>query len=157
MSIDNTVYITQESIDKLKEELKHLTTVRRTEIARELESAKELGDLKENAEYHQAREDQAILEERIRTIEYTLKEGKLIGGGKSDIVSVGAFVTIAKKGSPTKMEYQIVGSHEADPSAGKISITSPLVEAMLGKKEDDFFAFTTPDGTKVEYKVCEVK
>ena len=157
MGLDNTIYITKESKEALKEELIKLTTVRRTEIARELESAKELGDLKENAEYHQAREDQAILEERIRTIEYTLKEGKLIEGGSKDKVSIGAFVTIAKKGSPTKTEYQIVGSHEADPAAGKISFTSPLVEAMLGKKEEDFFAFNTPDGNKVEYKVCAIK
>lgn len=155
--MDNTIYITKERKEALKEELEHLTTVRRTEIAHQLEAAKELGDLKENAEYHQAREDQAILEEKIRQIEYTIKEGVIIEEGHKDEVTVGATVTIAKKGSSTKMEYMLTGSDEADPAHGKISVTSPLVEAMLGKREGEFFSFTTPGGDVVEYKVVNIK
>ncbi len=153
----NKLYITKERKKELEIELEELTTVKRTEIAKQLESAKELGDLKENAEYHQAREDQAVLEERIRVITYTLKEGEIISDGKKTEVVIGAHVTIAKKGSSTKNEYQIVGSDEADPSEGKISITSPLVEAMLGKVEGEFFSFETPSGDTVEYKVVGVK
>ena len=155
--MDNNIYITQARKEKLKEELAHLTTVKRTEIAQQLEAAKELGDLKENAEYHQAREDQAILEEKIRQIEHTIKEGVIIEEGHKDEVTVGATVTIAKKGASSKMEYTITGSDEADPANGKVSVTSPLVEAMLGKKEGEFFSFVTPGGHEVEYKVVNIK
>lgn len=151
------IYITKERKVELEKELEHLTSVRRTEIAAELQSAKELGDLKENAEYHQAREDQAILEEKIRTISYTLKEGEIITGGHKTEVTIGAMVTIAKKGSSAKNEYHIVGSDEASPAEGKLSIESPLVEAMIGKKEDEFFSFSTPSGDSVEYKVVSIK
>ena len=126
----NKIYITKERKKELEIELEQLVSVERTKIAKELESAKELGDLKENAEYHQAREDQAFLEERIRVIQYNLNEGEIITGGSKSEVTIGAFVTIAKKGSSSKNEYQIVGSDEADPSAGKLSFDSPLVSAM---------------------------
>lgn len=155
--MDNTIYITQAKKDELKQELEALTTEKRTEIAHQLEAAKELGDLKENAEYHQAREDQAILEERIRQIEYTIKEGVIIEEGHKEEVTIGATVTIAKKGSSSKVEYTITGSDEADPANGKISITSPLVEAMLGKKEGEFFSFKTPGGDDMEYKVVAIQ
>jgi len=153
----NKLYITKQKKKEMQEELEHLTTVRRTEIAAELQSAKELGDLKENAEYHQAREDQAVLEERIRVIQYTLKEGEIITGGHKTEVTIGAVVTISKKGSSVKNEYQVVGSTEADPAAGKLSFDSPLVSAMLGKGEGDFFAFETPGGDTLEFKVVSIK
>ena len=153
----NKIYITKERKKELEIELEQLVSVERTKIAKELESAKELGDLKENAEYHQAREDQAFLEERIRVIQYNLKEGEIITGGSKSEVTIGAFVTIAKKGSSSKNEYQIVGSDEADPSAGKLSFDSPLVSAMLGKVEGEFFSFETPGGDMVEYKVVGLK
>lgn len=153
----NKQYITSARKKELEAELDELINVRRGEVAHDLESAKELGDLKENAEYHQAREDQAILEERIRVIQYTLKEAEIITGGHKTEVTIGATVTIAKKGSTVKNEYQIVGSDEADPGAGKLSIDSPLVTAMLGKVEDEFFSFETPSGDSVDYKVVSIK
>jgi len=153
----NKLYITKEKKKEMQAELEHLTTVRRTEIANELQSAKELGDLKENAEYHQAREDQAVLEERIRVIQYTLKEGEIITGGHKTEVTIGAMVTVSKKGSSVKTEYQIVGSTEADPTAGKLSFDSPLVAAMLGKQEGDFFTFETPGGDSLDFKVVSIK
>jgi len=153
----NKLYITKDRKKELEIELEQLISEERNKIAKELESAKALGDLKENAEYHQAREDQAILEERIRTIQYTLKEGEIITGGHKTEVTIGAFVTIAKKGASTKNEYQIVGSTETDPAAGKLSFDSPLVSAMLGKKEGEFFSFETPGGDVMEYKVVSIK
>ena len=153
----NKLYITKERKKELEIELEQLISEERTKIAKELESAKELGDLKENAEYHQAREDQAVLEERIRVIQYTLKEGEIITGGHKTEATIGAFVTIAKKGSSTKNEYQIVGSDEADPAAGKLSFDSPLVSAMLGKVEGEFFSFETPAGDTMEYKVVSIR
>jgi len=150
-------YITKERKVELEKDLDYLTTVKRTQIAQELQSAKELGDLKENAEYHQAREDQGILEEKIRVIQYTLKEAEIITSGHKTEVSIGAQVTISKKGSSVKTEYLVVGTDEANPTEGKLSYDSPLVSAMMGKKEGDFFSFNTPSGDSVEYKVVAIK
>ena len=151
------IYITKTHKKELQEELELLTTIKRTEVAKDLESAKELGDLKENAEYHQAREDQAILEERIRVIQVHLKDGILIAEGHKTEVCIGATVTISKKGSSTKTKYSIVGSEESDPAAGKLAPDSPLVDAMIGKKEGEVFSFSTPSGEVVEYKVVALK
>lgn len=154
---EQKVLISKEKYDQLKVELDELVTKGRTRIAEELDSAKALGDLKENAEYHQAREDQAVMEERISSIQHTLKYAEIIKGGKHKVVEVGAKVTIARKGSSAKSEYQIVGPAEADASAGKLSFESPLVSAMMGKEEGEFFTFKTPGGETVEWKVVEVK
>ncbi|MFW0870960.1 MAG: transcription elongation factor GreA [Patescibacteria group bacterium] len=151
------VFITKEKYDELKIEFANLTTNSRTEIAERLDSAKALGDLKENAEYHQAREDQAILEERINRIQSILKNAEIIKTTEHQQVEIGALVTIARKGSSAKQSYQIVGQEESDAQNGKLSHHSPLVVAMLGKKEGDFFNFTTPGGEQVTWKVVEVK
>lgn len=151
------VFITKEKKQSLETELEQLISVGRTEIAERLDSAKALGDLKENAEYHQAREDQAVMEERINHIQYTLKHAEIIKGGKHSVVEMGAKVTIARKGSSAKQNYQIVGPEEADASDGKLSLESPLVMAMLGKEEGEFFELVTPGGETVEWKVVEVK
>jgi len=151
------IFLTKEKITELQAELERLTTVDRNQIAHDLDEAKAMGDLKENAEYHQAREDQAILEARVQEIEHLLKHGQVIKKGKHDTVEMGATVTIAKKGSSAKKEYMVVSPAETDPSAGKLSTDSPIVAAMMGKTTDDFFVFTTPDGEEVEWKVVEVK
>jgi len=155
--MDTETYLTKEKYAEMEKELEHLTSVGRTEMAEQLDSAKSLGDLKENAEYHQAREDQAVMEERINHITASLKSATIIKGGKHSIVEIGAEVTVARKGSSAKMTYNIVGREEADPGEGKLSMDSPLVQAMLEKSEGEFFDFTTPDGEKVEWKVVEVK
>ncbi len=155
--MDTQTYLTKEKYAEMEKELEHLTSVGRTEMAEQLDSAKSLGDLKENAEYHQAREDQAVMEERINHITSALKTAQIIKGGKHSIVEIGAEVTIARKGSSAKTTYNIVGREEADPSEGKLSMDSPLVQAMLEKSEGEFFDFLTPDGEKVEWKVVEVK
>lgn len=138
-------YLSREKFDELKTELDFLMNVKRKEIAEALEAAKSLGDLSENAEYHSARETQAGIEERIMVLEEILKSATIVGGKhKTDAVGIGSTVTI-KRGRNTKT-YTIVGSEEADVTAGKISNKSPLGEAMMGKKKGDKFSCTSPSG-----------
>jgi transcription elongation factor GreA len=139
-------YLTIEKKAELEQELDNLKTVRRKEIADALEYAKSLGDLSENAEYHQAREDQANCEERISHIEQILKNAVITTDRKSGFVEVGATVVVTKKGEKENRTFLIVGSEEADSMAGKISNESPLGKAILGKVKGDTVTFTTPKG-----------
>jgi transcription elongation factor GreA len=145
-------YLTLEKKTLLEKELETLTTVRRKEIADALEYAKSLGDLSENAEYHQAREDQANCEDRIVHIEQILKNAVIMETHATGVVSVGSTVTVAKKGSKEEKTYAIVGSEEADSISGKISNESPLGEALLGKKKGDKVVVHAPKGD-VEYTI----
>ncbi len=145
-------YLTQEKKNLLEEELRTLKTVRRKEIADALEYAKSLGDLSENAEYHQAREDQANCEDRIIHIEQILKNAVLVETGTAGIVHVGSTVTIQKKGEKVEKTYALVGSEEANSLEGRISNESPLGSALLGKKKGDKVIVSAPKGD-VEYIV----
>jgi len=149
-------YLTKEKFDELTKELKELSTVRRRELAEHLEYARSLGDLAENAEYHQARENQAISEDRIAKLETLLKHAEIIKQHHSDSVELGTTATVQKVGDKEKKEYSIVGSEEADMSAGKISHASPLGRAIVGTKKGDTFTFSTPKG-EVQYKVISIK
>lgn len=145
-------YLTLEKKTLLEDELHQLISVRRKEIADALEYAKSLGDLSENAEYHQAREDQANCEDRIVHIEQILKNAVIMETHATGVVSVGSTVTVMKKGSKEEKTYAIVGSEEADSISGKISNESPLGEALLGKKKGDKVIVHAPKGN-VEYMV----
>ena len=145
-------YLTSEKKSLLEEELHTLMSVRRKEIADALEYAKSLGDLSENAEYHQAREDQANCEDRITHIEQILKNAVIMESHAVGVVSVGSTVTVLKKGSKEEKTFAIVGSEEADSISGKISNESPLGEALLGKKKCDKVTVHAPKGD-VEYTV----
>ena len=145
-------YITKAKQKELIAELEHLKTVERKKIAEKLEYARGLGDLSENAEYHDARDAQSELEGKIEHIENILNNAEIITGAKSDTVVVGSVVTVQKAGSRTSIEYEIVGSAEADMLANKLSNESPLGQAMLGKKEGDAFVLTTPNG-EVKYTI----
>jgi transcription elongation factor GreA len=147
-------YLTKEKYKELEKELHNLQTVRRQEIAKNLEYAKSLGDLKENAEYHQAREDQANLEERIAYLDNILKTATIMKTRHSDTVGIGSTVIIKKKGGDEK-EIQIVGTEEADIASNKLSNTSPLGMAILGKKDGEVFSFEIPTG-KVNYQVIKI-
>jgi transcription elongation factor GreA len=140
-------YLTLEKKMELEAELNQLKTVRRKEIADALEYAKSLGDLSENAEYHQAREDQANCEDRIAHLEQILKNAVVTAekthAGK---VEVGATVTVMKKGDKDEREFTLVGSEEADSFSGKISNESPLGQALLGKSKGDTVIVSTPKG-----------
>ncbi|MEN9881534.1 MAG: hypothetical protein RLZZ308_717 [Candidatus Parcubacteria bacterium] len=145
-------YLTKEKKVELENELNHLKTVRRKEIADALEYAKSLGDLSENAEYHQAREDQAHCEDRIIHIEQILKNAVVTDTHQVGVVSVGATVVVQKKGDKTDRTFVIVGSEEANSLEGKISNESPLGSALLGKKKGDKVTVSAPKG-EVEYTI----
>lgn len=155
MSDQDTV-LSQEKFDELAKELEHLKTVRRSEIAKNLEYARSLGDLSENAEYQEARDLQAATEERIRKLEEIVKHATIMTDGKKkDIVGFGSTVSIKKEGSNESHEYRIVGSEEADMRERKLSHVSPLGAALMGKKKGDTFTFETPNG-KQTYTVQKV-
>jgi len=150
-----TQYLTNEKFAELKKELEVLMTERRKEVAEHLEYSKKLGDLSENAEYHQAREEQAEVEERIRYIENLLKNAVIATPKGGATISVGSTVRLEKEGSTNNMShlYTIVGSEEADTAMGKISNVSPLGSALIGHKEGDTVKVQTPKGTIV-YKIA---
>jgi transcription elongation factor GreA len=149
-------YLTLEKKNLLESELATLMTVRRKEIADALEYAKSLGDLSENAEYHQAREDQANCEDRIIHIEQILKNAVIMEDNHtSGVVTVGSTVSVTKKGSKEEKTFALVGSEEADSMSGKISNESPLGSALLGKKKGDKVTVHAPKGD-VEYSIVSI-
>lgn len=152
-------YITEEKRKALELELKDLKGPKRKEILEALDYAKSLGDLSENAEYHQTREDQGKLEERIKRIEQILQSSEVVSPGGGDVVEVGSTVVVQKEGKKDEKQeektYIIVGSEEADMAQGKISNHSPFGGAIFGKKKGDNVSFQTPNG-KVNYKIIKV-
>ena len=154
-SHENTV-VSQEKFDEIVKELEHLKTVRRTEISKNLEYARSLGDLSENAEYQEARDLQAATEERIKRLEDIVKHAQIVTDGKKkNEVGFGSKVTIRKEGAGDAHEYLIVGSEEADMREKKLSHISPLGAALMGKKKGDVFTFETPNG-KQTYTIEKV-
>ncbi|MEX0931302.1 MAG: transcription elongation factor GreA [Candidatus Paceibacterota bacterium] len=151
-----TEYLTKEKFEELTNELENLKHTRRKEVAEHLEYAKSLGDLSENAEYHEAREEQATVEERIAKLENMLKNVEIVKPHHSDVVEAGATVVVRKGKSKTEVTYQIVSPEEADIGQGKISYRSPLGEKMLGHKKGDSFSFSTPNG-EMEYTIVDIK
>lgn len=150
-------YLTAEKFEELKKELEHLKTVRRKEVAESLEYARSLGDLSENAEYQEARDMQAAIEERITHLEKVIKEAKIVAHDKKgDVVVLGSSVSIQKDKDKGSHQYVIVGSEEANIHEGKLSYLSPLGEALMGKMKGDEFTFDTPAG-KQKYKVLKVE
>ncbi len=147
-------YLTQEKYDEFKKELSDLKGKKRKEIATNLEYAKALGDLAENAEYHEARDAQAAVEDRIARLEELMKTAKIVSDIHTDVVNVGSTVTVKK--NDKEFTYNIVGSEEADAGQNKISMRSPFGQAILGKKKGDSFSFHAPSG-EISYKIVEVK
>ncbi len=149
-------FISQEKFEELTQELNELRTTRRREVAEQLEYARSLGDLSENAEYQEARGLQAAVEERIQKLESILKHAKIVRNTKTDTVGMGSTVQVQKVGGDEKHQYTIVGAEEADMFNGKISYHSPLGAALLGKKSGEEFSFHTPKGTQ-RYKILKVE
>ncbi len=148
-------YLSQEKYDELGAELQELKTVARKEVAEHLEYAKSLGDLSENAEYHEARDKQADIEDRIKQIETILKNALIIKTHKTGAVTVGSVVSVTRAGQKEET-FSIVGSEEADRAMGKISHQSPLGAALLGKKKGDKVIISTPKG-ELTYQLTDVK
>ena len=141
------VYLTAEGLQQIEDELEYLTTVRREEISLKLEAAIRQGDLKENADYHDAKDEQGFVEGRIRDLEDSLRRAQLIeDSGPSDVVRVGSTVTVSEEGFDEIETYNIVGAHEADPGNGRISNESPIGRALLGARTGDIVSAETPAG-----------
>ncbi len=153
---DEKQYLTKEKHKEFKDELDFLRTTRRKEVAENLEYAKGLGDLSENAEYQEAREVQANVEDRINHLEMILKQATILDEIHRDVVSIGSTIVVQKDGTKEQSKYKLVGSEEADMTMGKISNLSPLGSAMIGKKKGENFSFTTPKG-KMTYKIIDIE
>lgn len=152
------VPMTVEGEAMLRQELQHLKSVVRPEIVNAIAEARAHGDLKENAEYHAAKERQGFVEGRIQEIEGKLANAQVIDLSKmtaSDKVIFGATVVLLNLDTDTQQRYRIVGEDEADIKAGKISVMSPLARAMIGKREGDEVVVDTPNG-QIDYEIVEV-
>ncbi len=151
------VYLTSEGIKKLEDRLEYLTSTRRSEIADRIKAAIALGDLSENSEYIEAKNEQAFLEGEIVQIETTLRHAQIIKAEDIDgsQVIMGAVVELKDLDSKKKITYTLVGPNEADPFAGKISNESPIGIALMDKKTGDTVTITTPRGEK-HLKILEV-
>jgi transcription elongation factor GreA len=149
-------YLTKEKFQEFKKELDFLRTERRKEVAENLEYAKKLGDLSENAEYHEARQEQAEVEDRINHLENLIKTASIVGDQHGDTANVGSTVKVKKDGDSEIRSYKIVGSEEADMVNGKVSNLSPLGSSLLGKKKGEKFSFTTPKGI-VTYTLINIE
>jgi transcription elongation factor GreA len=147
MNGENVVYVTEEGLQKILEELEYLKTVKRVEISERLEVAISHGDLSENADYHYAKQEQAFMEGRIKDLEDSLRRAEVIDhDGRADKVRVGSMVTIVEEGFDDPETYTIIGVHEADPGSGRISNESPLGRALLGNKVGQTITVQTPAG-----------
>lgn len=153
---DEKQYLTKEKFDEFTSELEQLRTVKRREVAEHLEYAKKLGDLSENAEYQEARQEQAEVEDRINHLEQLLKHATILEAKKGDTVRVGSTVKVKKEGDSEVRTYKIVGSEEADMALGKVSNQSPLGMALIGKKKNDLFSFKTPKG-QASYSLINIE
>jgi len=148
-------YFTEEGLKNLKEELRKLKTEKRKDIAIRLEHAKSLGDLSENAEYQETKEEQSMVESQIAELEETIRNAVIIKkNNDSDSVEVGS--TVKVKTLAGEKEFNIVGSKEANPAEGKISNESPLGKAFLGRKTGEKIEVKTLKGI-VTYKILEIK
>ena len=147
MSNAKEVYLTEEGLEQIKEELNYLKLEKRPEIVQALKDARALGDLSENAEYDAARGDQAIVEARILELEQMVEKAVIIKEVSKDVVSIGTKVTIEYVDDAEEEEYSIVGSKEADPFLNKISNESPIAKAIMGLKIGDKVSVESPNGT----------
>ncbi|HNT30740.1 MAG TPA: transcription elongation factor GreA [bacterium] len=147
MVAEDPVYLTKQGLEELKKELHYLQTVKRAEIAEAIQQAKEFGDLSENAEYENAKNQQAFIEGRIATLEKMISHAVVIEDhkGKQSVVMVGSTVTIRTEKGDTK-KFTIVGSAESNPLEGKISNESPMGQALLGHQEKDTVKVPAPGG-----------
>jgi len=150
--------MTAEGAEQLKEELNNLKSIERPKITLAIKEAREKGDLKENAEYHAAREQQSFTEGRIKDIEAKLSNAQIIDIKNmlnSTKVIFGSTVTLLNLNDEKKVQYKLVGEDEADLKIGKISITSPLARSLIGKDQDDVIELKMPNGI-TEYEIIKV-
>jgi transcription elongation factor GreA len=153
------VILTPEGYKKLKAEIEHLSTEKRREVAERIRVARQFGDIAENAEYDDAKNDQMLLEHRIARLEEQLRNARVIEKKEitTDVVSVGSRVRLRDVDAKQTVEYHIVGSAEANPSENKLSNESPVGKAIMGHKKGETVEVTTPRGARLKYKILEIK
>lgn len=155
MSEQKELFLTQQGLDELKKELDELIQVRRPEVINALKDARAQGDLSENAEYDAARNDQAIVESRIRELEAMIERAVVITKVDTNVVSIGTKVTLEYVEEEEEEEYSIVGSSEADPFTNKISNESPIAKAIMGLKVGSVVSVESPNG-KYDVKILAI-
>ena len=150
--------ITREGLEKLRQELHIIITVDRPQNIKAIEEARAHGDLNENAEYHAAKERQSFLEAKKNELEMAISRSEVIeiNNEPSENIIFGSTVELNNLASNQTVTYQLVGPHESNPEDGKISITSPLGKALIGKEEDDNIKVKTPGGVQ-EFEILEIK
>ena len=156
MSSHEPVYLTDEGLENLHQELEHLTTVKRPALADRLFHAIQQGDLSENADYITAKEEQGFLEGRIQQIEVMVRNAVLIEGGSSDEVALGSRVTVVEQGFDDAEVYRIVGPAETDPIKGNVSNESPLGMALMGHRVGDTVVVQAPAG-EISFRITEIR
>ncbi|ETT54158.1 transcription elongation factor GreA [Paenibacillus sp. FSL R7-0204] len=158
MSNNDEVFLTKEGLAKLEEELRELKGAGRKELAARLKLAISYGDLKENSEYHSAKEDQSFMETRIMILEKMLIKAQIVDASNMDLstVSVGCIVILNDVEYSEKIEYRVVGPAEADVLDNKISYESPLGKELIGKKVGDIISVNAPMGI-IKYELLEIK
>ena len=152
------VILTKEGYERLRDEIEHLQTDRRREIADRIKTAREFGDIAENAEYDDAKNEQAMLEARIAKLQERLAGARVIEKREiaKDVVSIGAKVRLRDVDAKQTVEYHLVGSAEANPAEQKLSNESPVGKAIIGKKKGETVEVATPRGS-LKYKILEIK
>ena len=152
------VILTPEGHKKLKAEIEHLSTVKRREVAERIKQAREFGDIAENSEYDDAKNEQAMLEHRIAMLQERLKSARVIEKKEisKDQVSVGSHVKLRDVEAKKTLEYHIVGSAEANPAQNKLSNESPVGKAIIGHKKGETVEVSTPRGS-LKFKIMEIR
>ena len=157
MTEQKEIILTEEGMKKLQDELEHLKLVKRPEVSEKIKIARGFGDLSENAEYDEAKKEQAEVEERIQTLEQMLKYARVLDESEiaSDVIGLGSKVTLWDEEFEEEVIYSIVSTTEADPMNNKLSVESPVGKALSGKKKDEIVTVMTPGG-EVQYKILEI-
>jgi transcription elongation factor GreA len=152
------VILTPEGLDKLKAEIQYLSSERRREVAERIKEAREFGDISENSEYDDAKNEQAMLEARIAALEDKLRSASVIDASEltNDVVRVGSVVNVKDQDSGKASQYTIVGSTEADPSEAKLSNESPVGKALLGHRRGDIVSVGLPNGKARNLKITKI-
>lgn len=151
--------ITKEGLEKLQQEVEYLTTVKRREVAERIKEAREFGDITENSEYDDAKNEQALLEQRIAQLEERLRRAQVIDESEIDteVVQVGNLVHVKDQKSGESRKFQIVGSTEANPAEQKLSNEAPIGKALLGHRRGDIITVDVPRGPKKKLKITKIE
>lgn len=153
--MEKEIYISADGLAKIKIELAEIENVKLKDIAYKIAEAKDLGDLSENAEYHEAKEQQAFLYGKAQELKYKLRHAKIINNSSCAKNEIGIGCTVTLKNSNEKVDYTLVGSDEADPMSGKISFESPIGASLIGHKVGDTVEVKTPSGSQM-YEIAGI-